>query len=650
MQYSYISSFLIRKLVVASNGNDHVSLWRNDGTGNFTKTLIYDSADFVLSVTAVDFDHDGDVDVASASFFDGYIRWYENLDGQGYEWQNHTIYVGVQGHYVSHGDMDGDGDDDLIAVTHAESTVQIFYAKTECDGLRMPGCCQEGTQWNGTACALCPMGTYGIGSGADARCEDCPTDACVIPGRELVPPSCGGITGCCDIDESLAMCSCPEHSSKDPATDTCVACPEGQARPDIAEERGVDTLGNYTAWEETQGICAPHQDDDGAPLSIVIPVVVVVGLLIAGLAYLVVKQHHTIKYRTRDVITAPKDGIVALVFTDIEGSTALWDASKDTMSKALEIHHDVVRKVIDRHQGYEVKTIGDAFMIALGSADAAVRVANDIQVDLLEAEWPIELADMPTACTEFATSHSRETMPRAVFRGLRVRIGVHLGQHSKEAEEGGQVQIQYDDVAKGYDYYGPAVNAAARVEALGFGGQTLITSEIITRLSDEVKNDCNISVVGGLDLKGLSEELFLYQCLPKQLKGRRFRGVYRRRDSEGSSIVPDDDTDFMFSTGSIHDEDRNVDVMTLTPVQLQSMVLRLRSKLTAVESLVDVPTYRRSGSKGSSWASFNQSGLDNDNNDEAQDPKDGDKRFTIPDEDRVEQTEQVVDEKETRNS
>ena len=52
-------------LVVASNGNDHVSLWRNDGSGNFTKTLIYGEADFVLSVTAVDFDRDGDLDVAS---------------------------------------------------------------------------------------------------------------------------------------------------------------------------------------------------------------------------------------------------------------------------------------------------------------------------------------------------------------------------------------------------------------------------------------------------------------------------------------------------------------------------------------------------------------------------------------------------------
>ena len=66
-------------LIVASNGNDQVSIWRNDGDGNFEKTLVFDDADFVLSVTAVDFDRDGDVDIASASFFDGHINWYENI-------------------------------------------------------------------------------------------------------------------------------------------------------------------------------------------------------------------------------------------------------------------------------------------------------------------------------------------------------------------------------------------------------------------------------------------------------------------------------------------------------------------------------------------------------------------------------------------
>lgn len=56
-------------VIVASNGNDHVSLWRNmDGTGlHFEKTLIYGEADFVLSATAVDFDQDGDIDVASGT-------------------------------------------------------------------------------------------------------------------------------------------------------------------------------------------------------------------------------------------------------------------------------------------------------------------------------------------------------------------------------------------------------------------------------------------------------------------------------------------------------------------------------------------------------------------------------------------------------
>lgn len=257
---SFTCSLFYSQLVVASNGNDHVSLWRNDGTGKFTKTLIYDNADFVLSVTAIDFDRDGDIDVASASFFDGYIRWYENVDGQGYEWKNHTVYIGVQGHYVSHGDMDGDGDEDLIAVTHAENTVAVFLAGTECDTLQAAECCHEGTQWNGTACVSCPMGTYGIGSGVDARCEACPSDTCTIPGRNLVPPTCVGITGCASVEASVAMCACPgSDTERDPLSDACMVCPAGQYRPDVGVTRGVETIGNYKAWELEQGVCAPPE-------------------------------------------------------------------------------------------------------------------------------------------------------------------------------------------------------------------------------------------------------------------------------------------------------------------------------------------------------------------------------------------------------
>lgn len=252
-------------LVVASNGNDHVSLWRNtDGTGmKFEKTLIYGNSDFVLSVTAVDFDRDGDIDVASAGFFDGYIRWHENIDGKGYEWKNHTIYVGgipngnpgFGGHYVSNNDMDGDGDADLIAVNHHENSVYVFLANTECNsesGQQREECCRVGSQWNGTACEACPRGTYGT---LNITCEACPKNSCTIPGWNVVPPTCAGITGCIDIEESLSQCSCPSNHALDPSTFLCEACAEGQIRDNPTLERGVETLGNYTLWEQQQGLC-----------------------------------------------------------------------------------------------------------------------------------------------------------------------------------------------------------------------------------------------------------------------------------------------------------------------------------------------------------------------------------------------------------
>lgn len=366
---------------------------------------------------------------------------------------------------------------------------------------------------------------------------------------------------------------------------------------EITEKFGLNE--QRAMYRETLGL-APYMEPStaSARLEIIIPVVVVISLLILGLIALVVKQQHIIKYKTRDINNAPRDGLVALVFTDIEGSTALWDASKSTMSAALEIHHSVIRKCIDRHHAYEVKTIGDAFMVACPSADVAVLLANDIQVDLLAADWPVDLANMPSTCVEFLPSYSREAQPKPMFRGLRVRIGIHVGEHSDSAEEGGQVQIKYDDVTKGYDYYGPATNAAARIEALGFGGQTLISSDICENLSKQVRDECLISRVGALELRGVSHEVFIHQCLPKQLKGRRFRGVFRRRDSDGGSIIPDDD-ESMHLLDSVHDEDRTVNVMKLNPVQLQSTVVRLRTKMSALEKmLLQGKEYSNNGKSG----------------------------------------------------
>jgi len=211
----------------------------------------------------------------------------------------------------------------------------------------------------------------------------------------------------------------------------------------VTDRYGLDK--QRALYRETLGL-PPISDKKDLIRNIVIPVVSVLFLVLVGIVFM---QRHTIKHKTRDVEKAPKTGTVVLIFTDVEGSTLLWDSSKSIMSKALDVHHDVIRSCIDRYNAYEVKTIGDAFMIAVGDADRAVRLVNDIQLSLLNADWPVELAELPSTCVNYFPVSRKHRTPRVMFRGLRVRIGVHLGEHSENVEEGGQLQIMYDRVTKG---------------------------------------------------------------------------------------------------------------------------------------------------------------------------------------------------------
>ncbi|KAH8605844.1 Adenylate and Guanylate cyclase catalytic domain [Trypanosoma vivax] len=91
----------------------------------------------------------------------------------------------------------------------------------------------------------------------------------------------------------------------------------------------------------------------------------------------------------RDNRNAPKalSVPVTLVFTDIESSTAQWAANPQLMPDAIATHHRLIRSLIARHRCYEVKTIGDSFMIACKSALAAVELVRDLQRQFLEHDW-----------------------------------------------------------------------------------------------------------------------------------------------------------------------------------------------------------------------------------------------------------------------
>jgi predicted ATPase/class 3 adenylate cyclase len=125
-------------------------------------------------------------------------------------------------------------------------------------------------------------------------------------------------------------------------------------------------------------------------------------------------------------------GTVTFLFTDIEGSTRLWQQDEDDMRTAVARHDELLRHVVAAHGGEVFSTMGDGLAAAFPSASSAVAAAQTAQDALAVAPWP---ASTP----------------------IRVRMGLHTG----EAERRDQ------------DYFGSAVNRAARLAAIGSGGQVL---------------------------------------------------------------------------------------------------------------------------------------------------------------------------------
>ena len=129
-------------------------------------------------------------------------------------------------------------------------------------------------------------------------------------------------------------------------------------------------------------------------------------------------------------------GSVTILFTDIEGSTKLWDRHQELFRGALEIHNRLMREAIKSHCGCEIKTIGDSFMVAFSDPLQAANCALEMQRSI-EGEFFSDIGKM------------------------RVRIGMHTGELTPQNG----------------DYFGPPVNHASRIEATAHGGQIILSQE-----------------------------------------------------------------------------------------------------------------------------------------------------------------------------
>ena len=81
-------------------------------------------------------------------------------------------------------------------------------------------------------------------------------------------------------------------------------------------------------------------------------------------------------------MASPPTGTITLLFTDIEGSTRLWEERPDAMRVALARHDEIMRTAIERHNGYVFKTIGDAFCAAFSDPADGVAAAIEAQQTL----------------------------------------------------------------------------------------------------------------------------------------------------------------------------------------------------------------------------------------------------------------------------
>src|SRR5687768_10658627 len=179
------------------------------------------------------------------------------------------------------------------------------------------------------------------------------------------------------------------------------------------------------------------------------------------------------------LMATPPTGTVTLLFTDIEGSTRLWEERPDAMRVALARHDQLMREAIERHQGFVFKTIGDAFCAAFADPVEGVEAAIDAQTSLFAEPW--------------------EGVP-----GIRVRMALHLG----------------DPVCRDNDYFGPTVNRVARILSAGHGGQTIISAAVKERINGRLPGGVTVIEYGSHRLKDLvaPEALFglLHADLPQE--------------------------------------------------------------------------------------------------------------------------------------
>jgi predicted ATPase/class 3 adenylate cyclase len=206
--------------------------------------------------------------------------------------------------------------------------------------------------------------------------------------------------------------------------------------------------------------------------------------MVAGLVLRQMAQHDSPPRRTplrpKEPDVLDDKSAVTFLFTDIEGSTRLWETQPEAMRVVLRRHDDLAHAAVAAHGGTIVKMTGDGLHAAFAQPLAALQAARDFALALADPANGLELP-------------------------LVARCGMHLG---------------YDEQRSG-DFFGRAVNRAARIMQCAHGGQILMSHAVAERVRADLSGDgVGLIDLGLVRLRDLSEPERVHQLVQPGLRAQ----------------------------------------------------------------------------------------------------------------------------------
>ena len=187
--------------------------------------------------------------------------------------------------------------------------------------------------------------------------------------------------------------------------------------------------------------------------------------------------------------------LAAIMFTDIVGYTALTQRDETLSLQLLEEHRRLLRPVFTKHEGKEIKTLGDSFLVEFTSVLQAVRCGLEVQDSMVQYN--------NTATQEHQ---------------MQIRIGIHIG----------------DVVYQENDIFGDGVNIASRLQERADVGGICISQDVYSQI--RTKGEFQAEYVGEVELKNVLTPIPLYKVLTKQELAQRATDMAMKKAKEGAIL------------------------------------------------------------------------------------------------------------------